>query len=388
MQRSILLLPSLLLLITTRSGAAQQVDSGGYVTRLGRDTIAVESFVRTKDRIEGTRVSRSPETTSIHYVASLDEGGRVTRFAAELHAGGQASAAPRWTSVSEFGPQEVVTTFTGAEGVRTIRQRPAGAVIPLLTNSFALYEQGVRLARRIGGQQVMMEIMYPGQALLGMTSIRALGHDSVAIGSFHGADAFATVDRDGRLMAYDATATVVKVQATRVAHLDVATLERQFLAADSGGRGIGPISLRDTIRAVLNEARLTVDYGRPAKRGRLIFGGLVPYDQVWRTGANAATQFFVDREVLVGDVRLRPGAYSLWTIPTPQGATLIVNSESGQWGTDYHAGNDLAKIPLKVATLDHEVERFTIGFTPVSATATELHFQWDMSDWSVPIRSP
>lgn len=388
MRRSILLLAPLLLIGVPSSSAAQRPDSGAFVTRLGLDTIAVESFVLTKGRLEGTRISRSPETTSIHYVATLNQEGRVTRFVAELRAGGQPSGAPRWTSVTEFGPQEVVTTFTGAEGARTIRQQPAGEVIPLLTNSFALYEQGVRQARRVGGRQVMLELMYPGQGQLGLTSIRRLGHDSVAIGSFHGVDAIAEVDGDGRLQMYDATATVVKVQAARVARLDLAALERQFVAADSGGRGIGPISLRDTVRTVMNGARLTVDYGRPSKRGRVIFGGLVPYDQVWRTGANAATQFFVDREVMIGEVRLRPGVYSLWTVPTAQGASLIVNSVSGQWGTDYRAANDLAKIPLKVTTLDHEVERFTIGFTPATDTGTELHLQWDMSDWSVPIRLP
>lgn len=388
MSRSILILAILLSFGAPRSVAAQQADSGAFVTQLGADTIAVESFVRTKDRIEGTRISRSPETTSIHYVATVAKDGRVTRFAAELRAGGQASAAPRWTSVSEFGPREIVTTFTGSEGPRTIRQRPAGAVIPLLTNSFALYEQGVRLARRIGGREVMMEIMYPGQNLLAMTSFRLLGHDSVAIGSFHGAEAFAAMDHDGRLLTYDASGTVVKVRAARVAHVDLAQLERQFVAADSAGRGIGQISLRDTVRAVMGDARLTVDYGRPAKRGRVLFGGLVPYGQVWRTGANAATQLFVDRDVLIGDLRLHPGAYSLWTVPGPDGATLIVNSESGQWGTDYHAANDLARIPLTVSALDHEVERFTIGFTPGSATETALHFQWDRTDWSVAIRRP
>ena len=368
--------------------AAQQADSGGYVTRLGLDTIAVETFVRTEDRLEGTRISRSPETTTIHYLATLNGSGRVTRFAAELRAGDRTAGATRWTSVTEFGAREVVTTFTGSEGTRTIRQTPESEVFPLLTNSYALYEQGLRQARRAGGRVVSLQIMYPGQEQLTPSVVHWLGHDSVAISSFHGVDAIGVADRDGRLLSYDAGATVVKVRADRVAHLDLATLGRQFADADSAGRGMGQVSTRDTARVVVGGVKLSVDYGRPSKRGRVIYGGLVPWGKVWRTGANAATQIFLDRDVMLGGFRLPAGRYSLWTVPTPDGASLIVNRESGQWGTDYRGGYDLTRIPLTTAPLDQVVERFTIEFAHTSETATELHLKWDTTDWSVPIRLP
>jgi hypothetical protein len=206
----------------------------------------------------------------------------------------------------------------------------------------------------------------------------------VAIGSFHDQAAFASIDGDGRILGYDARGTVVKVVATRVADVDVLAVARQFAARDAAGQGAGPISPRDTVQARFSGASLTVDYGRPSKRGRTTFGGLVPWNEVWRTGADAATQFTTTRDLLLGDTELKAGSYTLWTQPTESGATLIVNGQVGQWGTEYNAQRDVARIPLTVRHLDQPVERFTIDFT--SAGGGELRMRWDTTEWVVPMR--
>jgi hypothetical protein len=111
-------------------------------------------------------------------------------------------------------------------------------------------------------------------------------------------------------------------------------------------------------------------------------GGLIPYDQVWRTGANAATQITFSGPVRLAGVPLHAGTYTLWTLPTRDGVQLIINGQTGQWGTDYRSAQDVARRPMRVATTDTLVERFTIRVDTASAS---LVMEWGSFRWSAPI---
>ena len=149
------------------------------------------------------------------------------------------------------------------------------------------------------------------------------------------------------------------------------------MSHDSKGPVLSP---RDTTRATVGSASVLVDYGRPSKRNREIFGGLVPYDQVWRTGANAATTLVTDKALTIGTTDVPAGTYTLYTLPTKTGWTLIVNKETGQWGTVYHQDKDFARIPMTVAALSAPVEKFEIA-----VAGGQLHLKWDTTDASVAI---
>jgi hypothetical protein len=126
-----------------------------------------------------------------------------------------------------------------------------------------------------------------------------------------------------------------------------------------------------------------VDYGRPSRRGREIFGNVVPWGTVWRTGANAATQFRTDRDLEIGGVVLPAGTYTLWTLPAPTGWHLIVNRQTGQWGTAYDSTQDFIRVPLTVTVLAAPVEVFTIAVEPQGAGGV-LSFAWDRTRALVP----
>ena len=147
---------------------------------------------------------------------------------------------------------------------------------------------------------------------------------------------------------------------------------------------MGQLSPRDTVRATVAGAELLVDYGRPAKRGRQIWGGIVPWGEVWRTGANAATQLRTSRDLVFGDVTVPAGTYTLWTLPTAGGAQLIVNRQTGQWGTAYDASQDLARVPLRPATPAAPAERFTISVEPGQGRGGVLRMVWDDRGWEIP----
>src|SRR5260370_10042081 len=104
--------------------------------------------------------------------------------------------------------------------------------------------------------------------------------------------------------------------------------------------------------------KITVDYGAPSKRDRKIMGGLVPYGSVWRTGANAATALHAGGDVRIGNLVVPAGDYTLYTVPGEKEWTLIVNKETGQWGTEYDQKQDLGRVTMKVATVKNPGETF------------------------------
>lgn len=365
----------------------QGIDQGGFVTKLGTDTLAVERFNWTRNSLEGERVLRSPTTTLIRYKARLGKDGTVTSFEARYYRGEQLDRAPAWTSEIVFSQNAMVMDFDSRErGKHTYRVATKPGAAPMLFHSYALYEQLVRQSRRTPDRRVMFEFVYPGAQNLSGTWIEPHGTDSVAIAYFHDQAAHARIDSVGRILGFEGLGTVLKVIVTRVPSLDAVAVAREWAARDAAGQPAGPVSPRDTLRASVGAASLTIDYGRPSKRGRTIFGGLVPWNQVWRTGADAATQFTTSRAITVGTVRLRAGSYTLWTKPTERRVELIINGQTGQWGTDYDPSRDVVHIPLEVRALPRPVERFTIAVVPAGQNA-ELRFSWDSTEWAVPVSS-
>jgi hypothetical protein len=144
-----------------------------------------------------------------------------------------------------------------------------------------------------------------------------------------------------------------------------------------------PASPRDTAEMRFADDRIYVDYGRPYMRGRTIMGGLVPYGQVWRTGANAATTLVTTRDLRIGGTAVPAGTYTLYTLPGESAWQLIINRQTGQWGTEYDQAQDLARIPMRVERTPAPVEQFTISLTAGSPAA--LVMEWENTRASVPI---
>lgn len=132
--------------------------------------------------------------------------------------------------------------------------------------------------------------------------------------------------------------------------------------------------------------KISIDYSRPSAKGRKIYGGLVPYGEVWRTGANEATTFVTEKDINVGGTKVPGGSYTVYTEPGESGWKLIISKQTGQWGTEYNQGQDLARISMKSESLSAPVEQFTISFEPASGNATVLRLDWENTRASVPIK--
>jgi hypothetical protein len=146
------------------------------------------------------------------------------------------------------------------------------------------------------------------------------------------------------------------------------------------------LSPRDTVRATVAGAHLLIDYGRPSKRNRPIYGGLVPWGAVWRTGANAATTFVTDKPLVIGGTAVPAGTYTIYTVPNQSGPwLLVVNKQTKQWGTEYHEDQDLARIPMTTSPITPAVEQFTMAIDPQGPGGT-IGLLWDTTRASVAFR--
>ncbi|MDQ6717239.1 MAG: DUF2911 domain-containing protein, partial [Gemmatimonadota bacterium] len=189
--------------------------------------------------------------------------------------------------------------------------------------------------------------------------------------------------QNGKIIGMNSMGTTIKTISHRDDGVDYARILSGWMAQEASGAMMGQASTLDTTRASIGGADLQVVYSRPLKRGRVIFGNVVPWGEVWRTGANAATMFSTSRDLMIGGTLLPAGKYTLWTLPTSTGAKLIINSQTGQWGTDYDQKRDFARIDLTTTMLSSPQDRFVIGLAP-SGNGGVLRMAWDDRAYSVP----
>jgi hypothetical protein len=146
-------------------------------------------------------------------------------------------------------------------------------------------------------------------------------------------------------------------------------------------------SPHETISATLGGHKISISYGRPYLKGRKAVGGsLVPYGEVWRTGADEATKLTTDADLTIGDLHVPKGTYALFTLPSKEGWTLIVSKKADQWGAfDYKQPEDLGRTPLAVKKISSPVEEFTMGLEPKSNDSVLLTLKWENTEASTTV---
>jgi len=128
---------------------------------------------------------------------------------------------------------------------------------------------------------------------------------------------------------------------------------------------------------------VTIDYGSPRAKGRKIYGELVPFGQVWRTGANEATTLVTPVDLTIGGTSVPAGSYTIFTVPNKDKWTLVISKKTGEWGTDYPGqSNDLARVDMKVSALPSAAENFTIAFEK-AGNGANLNIDWETTRASV-----
>lgn len=163
--------------------------------------------------------------------------------------------------------------------------------------------------------------------------------------------------------------------------------EVKFPAADSSPADLAyfPVNAAKAKAGDNTAPLIRVIYSRPAAKGRVVFGELVPYGKVWRAGANESTEIRFYQPAVIAGKTVAAGAYSLFVIPDKTTWTVILNRQTDRWGAyTYDAGKDVLRISVPVKTLDAPVESLSVVFSPETGGAM-LHIAWDKSSAAVPI---
>lgn len=376
------------------ANADSVISAGMFVTRLGADTLAVERFTRTRARLEGEIVRRTPSLVISRYTVLLD-GGRPTSLHVMDRAGDGGLLPNRVrTFRATLGADSILGEFQLDTLVR--QRRAAVRALPWLLYSWALTELEVEALRAAGEDSAALHVIIATEDGLGaaarplQTWIR--GDEAYQWNLLGAGPTVFALDKDGRIIRVDGTRTTTRFLTERTnGAVDVGAVARRFAEEEAAGRRFGSLNTdRDTTVASVGHARIVVDYSRPRLRGRRVFTNGVLGDTLWRTGANAATQFSTDADLLVGDALVPAGKYTLWTLASKDNRhyTLIINKQTGQWGVpqfNYHAERDLARVTLVARALSQPVEAFTISVERRGGSAGVLKLVWDTTELSVPI---
>jgi hypothetical protein len=333
---------------------AQRADSAAFIVRLGNDTTSIERYVRTSDRLVAEAVVRSPSTV-VH---------RLTLF---VNAANQAErgtyTAARPGSSTNLGERAITV--------------PNG-MVPVVGPFYSLYELGMMRAAAAGAPRT--EVSFLANADTVKIPFERIGRDSLSLTNQFGEPMRAHVDASGRLL-HIHTPAFVTVE--RVKWVDLDRLAANFAARDSVGKGLGQLSPRSTTRTTVAGANVWLDYSRPAMRGRPVWGKLVPFGAVWRTGANTAAHLSTDRTIEMGGLTLAPGTYTLFLLPDANEWHLIVNRQTGMSGLERNPAQDVGRVKLVTEELTAPKESFEIMAAELEKQG-RLSFSWDRTRAYVP----
>lgn len=359
-----------LALVVLAAPVALSAQSASLTYRLGKDTLAIEQYTRNASGITGEMVQRSgPAVARYSYVLTVGKDGKpATGLLKRMQADG--SAAPG-------APSEYRFTFRGDSVTRetvfadSVQRRTFAAKGALLNWPTFIYGPTELLATLRAKNPVDSLPAIGPAGNVGYTGFAALGGDSVRL---KGAGYAMVLRFDGsqRLQSVDGSGTTNKVVASRGnGGLDIPGIAKSM-------KPTGVLSVRDDARAAFGPGGMVlVDYGRPQVRERSVWGGtLVPFDSVWRAGANDATHLFTTRTLTFGALTIAPGMYTLWVQHTRAATFLIVNKQTGQWGTQYDAAQDVGRVEMQSAAAPGFAETFGIAVRALGPTRGVLEMTW------------
>ncbi len=386
---------TLLLLACSPGGPAERY---GFVTLLGRDTIAVESVTRRGNTETSEEVDRFPRVRERQTEIELGPDGGIRHLDMQIYTPSEPANQRHRRVVADVTKDSVRVRKTDSSGTVTrVFATDGGMAMAHLPQMYSLYELYFAAALKRAGASnrgpsdtVGMRQFYIDREFdrfpLHHGVVRPLpGGKAEITHDWLAGTGEATLDSADRMLSYSGARTTYKVEVTRLTTPpDVRAVATEFEAAEAK-TGVTQLSVRDTARGSIGNAEFSIDYGRPLARGRVLVGNILPYDRVWRTGANAATQLTTSAPIRLAGLQLPAGMYTLWTVPHTSGADLIVNRETGQWGTEYDSSHDLGVAPMKTEQVATPVEKFTISIVPNGTARGALVMEWGPFRWTAPI---
>lgn len=343
-----------LLFTSLFTACSSQSNDSYFVTTLGDDTLAVEQFMKTDSGMVANVILRSPETRFSKYSLILDETGGITLMQRTDYptAVGFTGEGALTQTITRQG-DSLNVEFYGENEARAYMAPYEPGVLPFIDMVHWPFELAFNAAVETG-QDTVNQPLLSGNRISNFV-IAEIEDDSMTIRHPFRGVMGVNVTPEGNIKHLDAGLTTRKLKVNRVNSVDMSALSDRF-AQNPMGELSGAISAEYSF----NGTNFRVDYGSPQKRGRDLFGGIVPYGERWRTGANRATHFYTSSDIQIGDLEVPAGEYTIFTIPEEDGGTMIINSETGQNGNSYDESQDFGRVPMQVEQTDEMTEAFTI----------------------------
>lgn len=190
-------------------------------------------------------------------------------------------------------------------------------------------------------------------------TIKRLANDMLEMGSQVMGYFKIYLDKNGKVKSINGIGSSWNVKGSFFEELDMDEYTRRFIIKEQQ-HPLRSLNKKDSATAKINDVAIRIDYSRPSIRGRVIFGEVVPWNRVWRTGANEPTKITITKPIYFNGKELPAGEYSIFTIPAKEGWTLIINKQTNMWGTDHVPENDLLHIPMQSGALNTPLELMTI----------------------------
>ena len=366
------------------TAARIQAQTFAFITTLGNDTVAFERAEWNGNQLTGTFVRTLPRMRIANFTLTYRPNGLVGGLDLETHDVVEGpSARPAVTLKVQFRNDSVFSMLTTGAKTDTLKYLGGAVPIPYVLNCWSLMEVLTRHAAKTRPDSLRFAWYNLGSSPLQPAAAR--WRDDSLVVDFSPTVLMLRADKSGRLLGADGRRTTIKVVASRLADLDVASLTSRFAERERATGYARTLSPRDTVHATVAGADLMLDYGRPFRRGRQVWGSLLRFGEVWRTGADAATQFSTSKPLRFDNGPTIPaGKYTLWSIPTSTGVKLIINKQVGQWGTEYDSTNDVARFDVITERIPSPgVEQMLLAID-VEGQRGAIRMEWDTLRFKAP----
>jgi hypothetical protein len=368
-----------LLLLSEISASAQKLHNlrGSLIYTLGPDTTAIGDFELTGNEFKLTVVSMSPYVNVSKLTGAFFSDGQLKRVEGNnyLPARGKDSLVYNYRLNYDQG-----TTFieTGNGKRNIIRKYQVKIMVANNLGGDALVFMPALLANftpeKIGDSIISSHIVFNSarKFIIKKTSRRKLLMGSAVMGMFT-----VFLDENGRLQSVDGIGTSFNIKGTAGPYLNIDSVIAVSMRHQQQHPQLAVINKLDSVKTTIKGNNIKIVYSRPSVRNRVIFGEVVPWNRIWRTGADAATKISLSGPLYFNGKLLPAGSYSIFTIPTPDGWTLIFNQQANIWGTEHNAAYDLLKIPIQTRSLDQATEMLTFAIVPTGTNGGILSVSWD-----------
>jgi len=346
------------IVILAACNPSKDIQQAGFVTLLGNDTLAVEQFTITDSTITTQVILRSPETQISTYVMEFGENDGIKNMVQTDHAPlvGFADEGATRRSITRVG-DSLRVDILGEDGETNSYKAPyENGLLPFIDMVHWPFEVAFQRAVATGADTVQQP-MLSGNRISDFV-IASIEGDSMTLRHPYRGVMGVQVNNAGGIENLDAGLTTRKLKVNRVSDTD--ELDMNALADRFARNPVGELSGAVSAEFQFKDTNFRVDFGSPKKRGRELFGNIVPWGERWRTGANRATHFYTSSNLMFGDLEVPAGEYTLFTIPEQNGGTLIINKQTGQNGRTYDQSRDLGRIPMDITYKDDITEAFTI----------------------------